>query len=328
MSISTRQGDDGYTSLLSGKRVHKFDLRVELLGTMDEVTSCLGLVKSEAEDDEIRDEINTLQQNISIIMSQIAHGSSEKYNVESQEVKRLEALTTKYESMYLGEKGFILPGKTRVSSLMDIARAAVRRTERQLLSIDRFYPVHENCRTYLNRASDFLYAAARFTDFKEEIKLKVKEVLAQERTTATTESFGRRLNLSTAKLLLEKIEQKAEAMKLPVVIAAANEWGNIIAVHFMDGALPGSYSIAVDKAYTAAVLRMTTEDVGRLAQNGQPLYGIENTNGGRIITFGGGCPIMVAGTAAGAVGVSGGSAEQDIELAAYGAGLFSEKGGI
>lgn len=322
MSITAKTGDDGYTNLLNGKRVHKFDLRVELMGVMDELSSYLGLIKSEAKDSEIINELEKIQRNLNTIMSQIAYGDSGKYNLHIKDLNDIEAFIKNYESMYISEGGFILPGKSRLSALMDVARTIARKVERQAVSVDRFYQIHENCKVYLNRVSDYLYSLARYTDFKEEITKKVKELLKEEKIMVySNNTAAEKINLSLAKEILQKVEERAEEMGLPVVIAIANEWGSIVAVHFMDGALPASYSIAVDKAYSSAALRLTTEEIGKLAQDGQPLYGIGNTNNNRVITFGGGHPLKLNGKVVGGIGVSGGSSEQDSDLASYGAGL-------
>jgi ATP:cob(I)alamin adenosyltransferase len=328
MSITTKTGDDGYTSLLNGKRVHKFDLRIELMGNMDELLSHLGLIKSEIKDSKFIEELEAIQENISKIMAQVAYGSSEKYNLNKEELNSIETLIADYESMYIPESKFIVPGKNRVSALMDVCRTIGRRIERNLISVHRFYPVDEVSRIYLNRVSDYLYAGARYIDFKEEITHKVKEYLNKEEIVpmSNTSSNNVSMNLKLAKRLLEAIEKKALEIGLPVVLAIANEWGNIIAVHFMDGALPGSYNIAVDKAYTSAALRMSTEELGKLSQDGQPLYGINNTNNNRIIVFGGGVPLKLNGTLIGGLGISGGTAEQDSELANYGAAVLRELG--
>lgn len=326
MSITTKTGDDGYTSLLNGKRVHKFDLRIELMGNMDELLSHLGLIKSEIKDSKFKEELEAIQENISKIMAQVAYGNSEKYNLNKEVLNNIETLITDYESMYIQENKFIVPGKNRISALMDVCRSIGRRVERNLVSVNRFYPVDEVSRIYLNRVSDYLYAGARYIDFKEEITRQVKEYINKEgiEPMSNTSSNNVSMNLKLAKRLLEAVEKKALEIGLPVVLAAANEWGNIIAVHFMDGALPGSYNIAVDKAYTSAALRMSTEELGKLSQDGQPLYGINNTNNNRIVVFGGGVPLKLNGTLIGGLGVSGGTAEQDSELANYGAAVLRE----
>jgi uncharacterized protein GlcG (DUF336 family) len=203
----------------------------------------------------------------------------------------------------------------------------VRKVERNVISVDRFYRVDDISKKYLNRVSDFLYSTARYVDFKEEVIKQVKESLGKEETVLmnNTEQVNKRsMNLAVAKALLERVEAKAKEIGLPVVMAIANEWGNIIAVHFMDNALPGSYSIAVDKAYTAASIRLSTEELGKLSQDGQPLQGINNTNNNRIVVFGGGVPLKVNGIVIGGLGISGGSAEQDTELAEFGMNILKE----
>jgi uncharacterized protein GlcG (DUF336 family) len=83
----------------------------------------------------------------------------------------------------------------------------------------------------------------------------------------------------------------------------------------MDGAWLGSIDIAIRKARTARYFDMETAEIGRMSQPGEPLYGVEHSNGG-LITFGGGIPIKDAdGTVIGAVGVSGSTVENDVTLA-------------
>jgi cob(I)alamin adenosyltransferase len=324
MSITTKTGDSGYTSLLNGERVHKSDARIDLLGSTDELTSNIGLIKSELKDVKLIGELEGIQKNLYIIMAQVADGNSGKYKLDEKDLINIEDLIHQYESMYISENKFIIPGKNKISAMLDVGRTVGRRVERRLLSIEDTFAIDELTRKYINRISDFLYAAARYVDFKEEITKKVKDYLKIGEILVSATENRTTLNLEIAKRLLEKIEKKAMEIGLPVVIAVVNEWGNIIAVHFMDGALPGSYNIAVDKAYTSASLRLTTEELGKLSQDGQPLYGINNTNNNRIVVFGGGVPLKVDGVVIGGLGISGGSAQQDTELANYGESIFRE----
>ena len=108
------------------------------------------------------------------------------------------------------------------------------------------------------------------------------------------------------------------------MIAVSDQAGRITAVHCMDGAFIASYDIAVNKTFTSAGLKMSTATLAELAQPGQPLYGIQNTNEGKIVIFGGGEPLEVDGKIIGALGVSGGTAEQDTMLAAYGKEILKE----
>lgn len=123
------------------------------------------------------------------------------------------------------------------------------------------------------------------------------------------------LNLSLATKIIKEVESIAEELGTPVVIAIANEWGFPIAVHFMDEALPASYDIAVNKAYTSATVRLSTEVLKELSRDGGELFGIMNTNNNKIVTFPGGFPLEVNGKVVGGVGVSGGTADYDNKLA-------------
>lgn len=133
-----------------------------------------------------------------------------------------------------------------------------------------------------------------------------------------------KMSLELAKALIERIEQKAKEINLAVVVAVSDEAGRITAVHCMDGAYMASYDIAVNKTFTSAGLKMSTAKLAKLAQPGQPLYGIQHTNEGKIVIFGGGEPLEVEGKIIGALGVSGGSAEQDTMLGAYGKEILKE----
>ncbi len=126
------------------------------------------------------------------------------------------------------------------------------------------------------------------------------------------------LNLEVSKKVIEEVENLAKNEGIPVVIAICNEWGSIIAVHFMDGALPASLDIAINKAFTSATIRIATEDLKALSIDDGELFGINNTNNNKIVAFPGGFPINQSGKIVGAIGVSGGSAEYDNKLALFG----------
>lgn len=125
------------------------------------------------------------------------------------------------------------------------------------------------------------------------------------------------VTLELAKELIAAVEQRAAQMGVNVVIAVANKGANPVAVHCMDGAYIASYDIALNKAYTCAALKMPTTRLKELCQPGGELYGIQHTNNGRIVVFGGGVPIMRDGDCIGGLGVSGGSEAQDTALAEF-----------
>lgn len=130
--------------------------------------------------------------------------------------------------------------------------------------------------------------------------------------------------LALAVKLIEKVEAKAAEQNMRVVTAVSDASGRPVAVHCMDGAYIGSFDVALNKTYTSIAFQMSTARLGRLSQPGESLYGIQFTNENRIVIFGGGEVLKANGMIVGALGVSGGSAEQDTALAAYGKRIFEE----
>ncbi|MEU8381069.1 heme-binding protein [Streptosporangium sp. NPDC048865] len=133
-----------------------------------------------------------------------------------------------------------------------------------------------------------------------------------------------RFGLAGARHVLDAALAKADGIGRPVNVAVVDGGGHLLAFARQDGAILASADIAARKARTAVLTAMTTEQLGREAAPGGPLYGIEVTNGGLVI-FGGGIPLAGAdGAIAGAIGVSGGSVEQDVTVARAGAGAFQD----
>lgn len=130
--------------------------------------------------------------------------------------------------------------------------------------------------------------------------------------------------LALAVKLIEKIEARAAEWDMRVVTAVSDVSGRPVAVHCMDGAYIGSFDVALNKTYTSIAFQMSTAELGRLSGPGGSLYGIQFTNDGKIVIFGGGEVLKKDGVIVGALGVSGGSAEQDTALAAYGKSIFTE----
>ena len=132
------------------------------------------------------------------------------------------------------------------------------------------------------------------------------------------------ISLADAKFLAERIEDKAREMGVRAVVAIADEGGNLKLCECMDDSYLASRDIAINKAYTSVALKMSTKKLSTLAHPDGPLYGIQHTNGGRIVIFGGGDALEAHGKILGGLGVSGGSEEQDTALSAYGKQLFGE----
>lgn len=138
------------------------------------------------------------------------------------------------------------------------------------------------------------------------------------------EATSCKMTLSLAKELIEKVEEKAKEMGVNAVVAVSNEAGNLVAVECMDDSYIASYDVAVNKAFTVVALKMSTMTLKPLSQPGQSLYGIQFTNNGRIVIFGGGDPLKCCDKIIGGLGVSGGTEEQDAALSAFGAEIFKK----
>jgi len=130
------------------------------------------------------------------------------------------------------------------------------------------------------------------------------------------------VTLSAAKEVVEAARAKAEEIGVPMNIAVVDEGNNLTAFARMDGAWLGSIDIAQNKAYTARSFDMSTKDLAPLCQPDQPLFGIHASNQGRLIIFAGGIPLQSGDRVVGAIGVSGGSVEQDHEVAEAGVAAF------
>ncbi|MFO8115064.1 MAG: heme-binding protein [Halorubrum sp.] len=134
------------------------------------------------------------------------------------------------------------------------------------------------------------------------------------------------VTLDVAKEIIAAAEEEAAAIDVPMCIAVMDDGANLVGFHRMDDALIGSIDIAQNKAYSAVSLKLDTETIHGESQPGESLYGIGNTNGGRIVTFGGGFPVKHDdGTVVGGVGVSGGSVDEDMEVARAGVERFETR---
>ena len=140
-------------------------------------------------------------------------------------------------------------------------------------------------------------------------------------TTAT--AADGKISLNRALKMITAAEEKAKSIGVPMVITVLDDGGNMVAQHRMDDALLVSVEISLNKAYTALAVKISTDKIGELAQPGKTLYGIQNSS--RMIIFGGGFPIKVGDKVIGAIGVSGGSVEDDIQCAKAGLAAFSAK---
>ena len=149
----------------------------------------------------------------------------------------------------------------------------------------------------------------------------VRDIKPPEKTSGSIIS-KKAVGIELAKEIAYCIEQGAKMLGVNVVIAITNGDGRLILLHAMDDSFIASIQAAQDKAYTSAALKMPTEEALALSRGGS-LDGLTNGNG--ILLLGGGCPLMIENAVAGAIGVSGGTKDQDILLARIGERYFKER---
>ena len=130
------------------------------------------------------------------------------------------------------------------------------------------------------------------------------------------------ITLADARRVIAAAEQKASSLGQPMNIAVVDAGGNLLAFSRMDGAWLGSIDIAINKAWTARAFDIPTKQLAELSQSGDQFFGIHASNGGRVMIFAGGIPLMRGKDVVGGVGVSGGMGKQDQAVAEAGSEAF------
>ncbi|MGL4913887.1 MAG: cob(I)yrinic acid a,c-diamide adenosyltransferase [Romboutsia sp.] len=321
-NLYTKTGDKGQTSLFGGKRVEKNNLRVECYGTIDEAISMLGLAYSQSENENVRNYLNEIQRKLFIVGAELA--SDEKglamlaNIVNKDDIKELENIVDECTKLNGKQTNFIVPGKNQPSSSLHVARTIIRRAERNIVTLKGTCHIREELLRYVNRLSDTIYALARLeetyckiNDIKDRVIRKLENI--EEKDIEVEIDF----NLENIIKMADYAKEKATQMNVPIVFSAVDSGGNLILLHRMEDSLLASINISTNKAYTANSVQMPTHELGNLCKSGDPLYGLQYTNDNKIIIFGGGYPIKKNGKVVGGIGVSGGSVEQDMEIAFY-----------
>jgi uncharacterized protein GlcG (DUF336 family) len=130
------------------------------------------------------------------------------------------------------------------------------------------------------------------------------------------------ITLNSAKKIIAAAEKKAEQIGQPMNIAVVDAGGNLVSHVRMDGAWIGSIDISIKKAFTSRAFDIATKELAEFSQSGGQFFGINTSNDGKIMIFAGGIPIKQNNIVIGAIGVSGGSGEQDHLVAEAGASTF------
>ncbi|OGH21504.1 MAG: ATP:cob(I)alamin adenosyltransferase [Candidatus Levybacteria bacterium RIFCSPLOWO2_01_FULL_38_13] len=173
MPIYTKTGDKGQTGLFSGKRVSKASLRIEAIGTVDELNSVIGLVISQIQNSksQITNELIEIQKDLFEIGAALAN-PRQALNL-SKRVKEFEKTIDKMTKELPPLFNFILPGGGVAGSTLHIARTVCRRTERRIVELSKKEKVQSDVIVYINRLSDLFLTVSRFINQKE----KQKEVI-------------------------------------------------------------------------------------------------------------------------------------------------------
>lgn len=164
MSITTKGGDRGETSLWTGERVGKDGLRVEAYGTIDELSSFLGLARHACELESSQAAIEAIQRDLSRVAAELASPGTAR--IEAGDEERLTAAIHELEAA-IPIRGFVLPGMTEGSAALDVARTVCRRAERRIVGLSRSEAVSEAALSYVNRLSDYLFMLARSEEFAQ-----------------------------------------------------------------------------------------------------------------------------------------------------------------
>jgi len=173
MSIVTKRGDKGTTSLYCGKRVDKDDIRVEICGALDEVSSFLGMARNASKDKNTKKVVHSIQKELISLGAEVATSAAGSYKIRKRVGEYSIRVLEKEIDLLEGKRAvkmrsFCIPGKGAASSALDVARAVTRRAERRSVTLLKKGMVkNPNMVIYLNRLSDLLYLLARFNEKKK-----------------------------------------------------------------------------------------------------------------------------------------------------------------
>lgn len=173
MSISTKTGDAGETSLLYGRRVAKTDPRVAAYGAVDELSSALGLARAELPADALGGDLEKIQRDLIALMGRLALDEQDRERFEQSKMPQftpemlawVDARIARCEASTGTWTDWVLPGANRPSAALEFARAVCRRAERQVLAISpQAVKTYGPVLVYLNRLADLLWLMARMAE--------------------------------------------------------------------------------------------------------------------------------------------------------------------
>jgi cob(I)alamin adenosyltransferase len=170
MRIYTKTGDRGDTSLFGGQRVPKDTLRIEAYGTVDELNTVLGIVRSDNADPEINSILEEIQKQLFELGADLATPRATEKKVikriDQRNVKGLEKVIDALDPQLKPLRSFVLPGGSPVSARVHFARTVCRRAERIIVRLSRNEDIGDIITVYMNRLSDLLFVLARYMNQK------------------------------------------------------------------------------------------------------------------------------------------------------------------
>ncbi|MFA5085102.1 MAG: cob(I)yrinic acid a,c-diamide adenosyltransferase [Candidatus Omnitrophota bacterium] len=173
MGIATKTGDKGKTSLYCGKRVDKDDIRVEICGAIDEVSSFLGMAKNVSKDKNTKKVVHSVQKDLILLGAEVATSAAGSYKIKKKIGAGSICILEREIDCLEGKcnikiRSFCIPGAGAASSALDVARTVTRRAERRSVTLQKKGMIkNPNIVIYLNRLSDLLYLLARANEKKK-----------------------------------------------------------------------------------------------------------------------------------------------------------------
>jgi len=168
MKLYTKSGDDGTTGLADGSRVRKIDLRVAAYGDLDETNAAIGMARAVCDHDELHEQLGRVQSHLFTIGAELA-GTRETSGmtfIDDTTISQLEAWIDQAADETTPLKNFVLPGGTPLAVALHMARCICRRAERTVVSATVPCDVRPEILRYVNRLSDYLFAAARLSNHR------------------------------------------------------------------------------------------------------------------------------------------------------------------
>ena len=232
----------------------------------------------------------------------------DKKNV-SFETKNIENCILKYSNILSLNDEYKTPEENEEVLIAYLLYIIIKKIQRRFLLLSKSRRIKLELINYINKSRDFLHIVYKF--IQEKVMVKYVMELVSEKLSSI--DMDNNLSLEKARKIIRAGERKAKEMNIAAVFAVVNPEGNLIIEERMDNAILVSVEVAYKKAYTAAALKLNTQDLTALVQPGAMFYGLQSDP--KYIVFGGGMLLKVDGKIVGAVGVSGGSAQEDIEIA-------------